>query len=70
VVRGRFSLLGERPDDGRLELGFHDGRTTIDRDTEIAIEMLCEHVHAASERISARPHAEASGDRTVVNLRK
>jgi hypothetical protein len=70
VVRGRFSLLGERPDDGRLELGFHDGRTTIDRDTEIAIEMLCEHVHAASERISARHHAEASGDRTVVNLRK
>jgi UDP-GlcNAc:undecaprenyl-phosphate/decaprenyl-phosphate GlcNAc-1-phosphate transferase len=70
VVRGRFSLLGERPDDGRLELGFRDGRTTIDRDTEIAIEMLCEHVHAAAERISGRRHAEASGDRTVVNLRK
>jgi len=70
LVRGRYSLLGERPDEGHLEPGFLDGRTTINRDTEIAIEMLCEHVHAAAERISARRPAEPSGDGSVVSLRR
>jgi UDP-GlcNAc:undecaprenyl-phosphate/decaprenyl-phosphate GlcNAc-1-phosphate transferase len=52
IFRARFSLLGERPDDGRLELGFTDGRDSVDRDTEISIELLCEHVYEALERIA------------------
>jgi UDP-GlcNAc:undecaprenyl-phosphate/decaprenyl-phosphate GlcNAc-1-phosphate transferase len=70
LVRGRFSLLGERPDAGTLELGFVDGRRTIDRDTEIAVEMLCEHVHEAVERISARQHAEEAGGIAPLRFRR
>ena len=53
MLRARFSLLGEREDDGQLELGFSDGRDTVDRDTEISVELLCEHVYASLERIAA-----------------
>ena len=70
VLRARFSLLGERPDDGGLELGFTDGRRTVDRDTEIAIELLCEHVHAALQRIAARHEAEATGARKLLQFRR
>ncbi len=70
VLRARFSLLGERPDDGRLELGFTDGRRTVDRDTEIAIELLCEHVHAACERIAAAHEVETTGSRKLLQFRR
>src|SRR5512139_706971 len=70
ILRARFSLLGERPDDGRIELGFVDGRRTVDRDTEIAVELLCEHVHAAIERIAAQHEAEETGSRTLLRLRR
>ncbi len=70
VLRARFSLLGERPDDGRIELGFTDGRRTVDRDTEIAIELLCEHIHAAVERIAAAQEAETTGSRKVLKFRR
>jgi DNA-binding XRE family transcriptional regulator len=43
-ARARFSLLGERPDEG-------------------GVEMLCEHVHAAVERIAAVHEAEKTGGR-------
>jgi UDP-GlcNAc:undecaprenyl-phosphate GlcNAc-1-phosphate transferase len=69
VLRARFSLLGERPDEGCIELGFDDGRRAVDRDTEIAIELLCEHVHAAIERIAARHEAEANGGRGLLRFR-
>ena len=58
LLRARFSLLGERPDEGGIELGYGDGRRTVDRDTEIAVELLCEHLHAAVGRIGARQEAE------------
>ena len=70
VLRARFSLLGERPDEGRLELGFVDGRRTVDRDTEIAIELLCEHVHAAVQRIAAEHETETSGLRKLLAFRR
>jgi len=70
VLRARFSLLGERPDDGRLELGFTDGRRTVDRDTEIAVELLCEHVYAAARRIEALHEAEAMGARKLLVFRR
>jgi UDP-GlcNAc:undecaprenyl-phosphate/decaprenyl-phosphate GlcNAc-1-phosphate transferase len=70
LVRARFSLLGDRTDEGGIEFGFTDGRSTVDRDTEIAIELLCEHVHAAIERIAARHEAETSGNRKLLQFRK
>jgi len=59
LFRARYSLLGERPGDGLLELGWTNGRTQVDRDTEIAIEQLCEYVSGALDRIDrlqASPH--------------
>jgi UDP-GlcNAc:undecaprenyl-phosphate GlcNAc-1-phosphate transferase len=54
IFRARFSLLGERIEDGVIELGWRDGRTQVDRDTEIALELLCDHVSAALERVLPR----------------
>lgn len=49
--RARFAL-GQIPVGGdHVELGWSDGRRRIDRDTEIAIEMLCDQVSVALERI-------------------
>ena len=42
-----------------------DGRDTVDRDTEIAIELLCEHAAAALERLG-----RATGSANVVSLRR
>ena len=70
VLRARFSLLGERPDDGRLELGFTDGRRTVDRDTEISIELLCEHIHSAVERIAAAHEVETTGSRKLLKFKR
>jgi UDP-GlcNAc:undecaprenyl-phosphate GlcNAc-1-phosphate transferase len=70
VLRARFSLLGERPDEGRLELGFVDGRRTVDRDTEISVELLCEHVYAAVQRIAAEHETETSGLRKLLTFRR
>ena len=42
-----------------LELGWHDGRREIDRDTEIAIDIFCEHLGDGLE--SAREPAGAAG---------
>jgi len=69
LLRARFSLLGERPDEGRIELGYSDGRRTVDRDTEIAVELLCEHVHAAVERIAAVHEAEKTGGRKLRRIK-
>jgi len=52
--RSRHSLLGERREGGHIELGWSDGRASIDRDTEIAVELLCEHVKSAARRIELR----------------
>jgi UDP-GlcNAc:undecaprenyl-phosphate GlcNAc-1-phosphate transferase len=47
----RYSILAERHSDDVIELAWTDGRKKIDRDTEIAVELLCDHVSAAAERI-------------------
>ena len=47
----RYSILAERHSDDVIELSWTDGRKKIDRDTEIAVELLCDHVSAATERI-------------------
>jgi UDP-GlcNAc:undecaprenyl-phosphate GlcNAc-1-phosphate transferase len=68
LFRARYGLLPERPGDMHVEFGFDDGRTTVDRDTEIAIELLCDHVSAALERIE--PAAGEPLPAKVVNLRR
>ena len=68
LFRARYSLLGERPDEGMIEFGWTDGRTLVDRDTEIAIELLCEHVLGAAERIDGalrRPEVEREDGKVV-----
>ncbi|HEX9291394.1 MAG TPA: hypothetical protein VF904_17875, partial [Anaeromyxobacteraceae bacterium] len=60
LFRTRHSLLGERPNAGVIEFGWNDGRISMDRDTEIAIEVLCEHVlHAVGrlEHVRSAPRA-------------
>lgn len=47
----RYGLIPERPGDDHLDLVWTDGRETVHRDTEIAIEILCDHVSTALERI-------------------
>ncbi len=70
LFRARYGLVPERHGDTHLELGWSDGRTVVDRDTEIAIELLCDHVSAALDRIEPASPTEAAvaDDKVVVNL--
>jgi UDP-GlcNAc:undecaprenyl-phosphate GlcNAc-1-phosphate transferase len=67
LFRARYNVFPERPGDTHIELGWADGRTTVDRDTEIAIEILCDHLSAALERIDRE--GQPSVLAKVVNLR-
>jgi UDP-GlcNAc:undecaprenyl-phosphate GlcNAc-1-phosphate transferase len=60
LFRARYGIQPERAAEASIELGFADGRTTIDRDTEIAVELLCAHVASAVERLD-----RARGDRRL-----
>jgi UDP-GlcNAc:undecaprenyl-phosphate/decaprenyl-phosphate GlcNAc-1-phosphate transferase len=51
ALRARFGLIAERPGDDHLDLAWSDGRDSIHRDVEIAIELLCDHVSEALDRI-------------------
>jgi UDP-GlcNAc:undecaprenyl-phosphate GlcNAc-1-phosphate transferase len=51
LFRARYGLLPERPGDTHIELGWSDGRKGVDRDTEIAVELLCDHLSSALERV-------------------
>jgi UDP-GlcNAc:undecaprenyl-phosphate GlcNAc-1-phosphate transferase len=68
----RFNLLAGQPDAGTLEVGWSDGRTVVDRDSEIAIEALCEHLRSALARLAIdrhpriRPGAPAHGNGRAV----
>ena len=68
LFRARYGVLPERPGETLIELGWNDGRSTIDRDTEIAIELLCDHASGALERL-AHDASEAELA-NVVNLRR
>jgi UDP-GlcNAc:undecaprenyl-phosphate GlcNAc-1-phosphate transferase len=58
LFRSQHSLRGERPDSGCIELGWADGRSSINRDTEAAVEQLCGHVLQALSRIQSDGEAE------------
>ena len=47
LFRFRFSIPGNRAIERVLELGWSDGRSEIDRDTEIAAEVFCERLGEA-----------------------
>lgn len=51
LLRGRYDFISTDPEGGRLELGWSDGRAVVDRDTEIAVELLCQHLLTAKNRI-------------------
>ena len=68
LFRVRYGVVPERPDANVLELGFSDGRRGLDRDTEIAVELLCDHVCGALERLETGLETPIPG--RVVNLRR
>ncbi|HEY6107195.1 MAG TPA: MraY family glycosyltransferase [Anaeromyxobacteraceae bacterium] len=71
LFRARYSLLGERPDEGAIELGWTDGTTGLDRDTEIGVELLCEHVVTALQRLDpGRAGHGGGGKGQVLPLRR
>jgi len=55
----RFGLVGLAHDEGHLELRWNDGRTELDRDTEISVELFCDHIAAAYERTGSRSLSDA-----------
>jgi UDP-GlcNAc:undecaprenyl-phosphate GlcNAc-1-phosphate transferase len=64
IFRARFGLIGLKHDEGLLELAWADGRVELDRDTEIGLELFCDHVASAYERLRSR------GDRGAGRLLK
>jgi hypothetical protein len=53
ALRARYGLIAERLGDDHLDLAWTDGRTTIHRDVEVAVELLCDHLSTALDRIEA-----------------
>ncbi len=53
LFRVRYGLVPERPGESHIELGWTDGRTSMDRDTEVAIEELCSNLAPAVGRLVA-----------------
>ncbi len=51
ALRARYGLVAERPGHDHLDLAWTDGRETVHRDVEIAVELLCDHVTSALDRI-------------------
>jgi UDP-GlcNAc:undecaprenyl-phosphate GlcNAc-1-phosphate transferase len=66
--RSRFSLVGYKQDHGFVDLGWRDGRSDIDRDLEIAIELFCAHVTDAYERIRSRARTDPRGKARMMDL--
>ena len=61
VFESRFQLPGSAC---MLELGWRDGRREIDRDTEIAVDLFCEHLAEALVRLSPALPATATQSAT------
>jgi UDP-GlcNAc:undecaprenyl-phosphate GlcNAc-1-phosphate transferase len=64
IFRAHFVVPGTRPEDG-LDLSWSDGRSEIDRDTEIAVDMLCEYLGEAFELLKTLPVAPLPASRVV-----
>jgi UDP-GlcNAc:undecaprenyl-phosphate GlcNAc-1-phosphate transferase len=59
LFRVRYGLVPERPGESYIELGWNDGRSSMDRDTEVAIEELCSRLAPAVGRLAVAPSARA-----------
>jgi UDP-GlcNAc:undecaprenyl-phosphate GlcNAc-1-phosphate transferase len=68
LLRARYGLVVERPGDDHIDLGWSDGREGVDRNTEIAVELLCDHVVVALDRIERTWGSAEPGK--VVDLRR
>jgi len=51
IFCARYPLRSERPEANRLKLGWSGGPVVVDRDTEIAVDILCDHLRNALSRI-------------------
>ena len=60
LFESRFVLPGS---EATLELGWRDGRREIDRDTEIAVDLFCEHLADALGRLKTGATAPRSASR-------
>jgi UDP-GlcNAc:undecaprenyl-phosphate GlcNAc-1-phosphate transferase len=63
--RFEFIVPGSKNADRILVLGWGDGRTVIDRDTEIAAEIFCEHLGEALDMATSANSAELRLPRIV-----
>jgi hypothetical protein len=55
ALRAHDRLIAERPGDHHLDLAWVDGREANHRDVEVAVELLCDHVSEALDRIERAP---------------
>lgn len=65
VFRYRFIVPGGKATERVLVLGWDDGRSEIDRDTEIAAEIFCEHLGEALESVRGPVAIRASDKRAI-----
>jgi UDP-GlcNAc:undecaprenyl-phosphate/decaprenyl-phosphate GlcNAc-1-phosphate transferase len=63
LFRARFVIPGGK--ERMLELVWHDGRREMDRDTEIAIDLFCEHLAEAFDVLKTRPSAQRAVGKSV-----
>ena len=66
--RFEFIVPGGKTTDRVLVLGWGDGRTTIDRDTEIAAEIFCEHLGEALDIVKGVNAAQTRVPRIVPRI--
>ena len=71
VFRGQFvvPVRGGKNAEQTLELFWRDGRREVDRDTEIAIDILCEYLGDAFELIKHQPNDVLSSAATTTGPR-
>jgi len=65
IFRSQFVVPGGRAMERLLVLGWTDGRVEIDRDTEIAVEIFCEHLGEALDLVKAHAGASRSAPRAL-----
>jgi UDP-GlcNAc:undecaprenyl-phosphate GlcNAc-1-phosphate transferase len=53
LLRAAWPVTAGRFAGASVELGWTDGRSAVDRDTEMAVELLCGHLATAVERLGA-----------------
>jgi UDP-GlcNAc:undecaprenyl-phosphate/decaprenyl-phosphate GlcNAc-1-phosphate transferase len=58
LLVARYGLVPERPGEAHVQLGWSDGRPVVDRDTEIAIELLLAQAAGPITRLTRRPPPE------------